>query len=150
MLVVTEDGESLGVLDRNTALERARQADTDLILISPQAQPPVAKIISWSKFKYEQSKKQKKASKNKGGGLKEMWFKPNIEMGDMEHKISRVKEFLKDGDKVKVTIRSQRGATREKMAETMSKVIEMLNSDADLDGDRKQEGRNIIAFFKHK
>ncbi|MBL8015016.1 MAG: translation initiation factor IF-3 [Candidatus Doudnabacteria bacterium] len=151
MLVVTDGGESLGVLDKQTALNKARELESDLVLINPQATPPVAKIIAWSKFKYEQSKKKKKAMKNKGSEVKEMWFKPFIELGDMEHKVGRIKEFLEKGNKVKITIRAGRGPiNREKMSATLEKVLEMLNSVAEAEGDRKQEGRNVIVFVKHK
>lgn len=151
MLVITDEGENLGVLTRQEAINAAYERESDLVLINPGATPPVAKIIPWSKFKYEQSKKKRKAGKSKGGEVKEMWFKPFIELGDMQHKVDRISEFVSKGNKVKITIRANRGPlNRERMQETLEKVLEMLNSVAEVDGDKKQEGRNLIVFVKHK
>ncbi|MCA9378876.1 translation initiation factor IF-3 [Candidatus Dojkabacteria bacterium] len=148
MMVVSEEGQ-LGVLDKETALAKAREAGLDLVLINPQADPPVAKIVSWSKFKYEQTKKRKSQKANKSE-VKEMWFKPFIEDGDLQHKLEQIKEFLKKGNKVKVTVRAKGRSPRDKMQEVMNKVIEQLAEVGEPEGLNKFEGRNIATYIKPK
>lgn len=147
-MVVSEEGQ-LGVLDKETALAKAREAGLDLVLINPQADPPVAKIVSWSKFKYEQTKKRKSQKANKSE-VKEMWFKPFIEDGDLQHKVEQIKEFLKKGNKVKVTVRAKGRSPRDKMQEVMNKVIELLAESGEPEGMNKFEGRNIATYIKPK
>ncbi len=149
MLVITSSGESLGVLSKDIALQKAREAGEDLVLINPQADPPVAKIITWTKFKYEQSKKRKGQS-TKGGEVKEMWFKPFIDDGDLLHKIERIKEFLQKGNKVKVTVRAKYDSDRGKMFAVMDRVKTELDSVAEAESDAKSEGRNLIMFVRAK
>jgi translation initiation factor IF-3 len=88
--VIDENGENLGVLQTSVALEMAKQRELDLVLISPVAVPPVAKIVSWSKYKFDLSKK-KKAQKGKTSEQKGMWIKPFIDEADLAHKLKRVK-----------------------------------------------------------
>ncbi len=153
MLVISDTGESLGVLDKEAALKLAAEAELDLVLINPQAEPPVAKIISWSKFKYEQTKKHK-SSKSKGGDLKEMWFPPSIEQGDLDHKVAKVREFLTKGHKVKLTVRIKRKRgvrfTRDQIKAVMDKVLAQIADLAILDGDPKYEGANLAVFVRKK
>jgi translation initiation factor IF-3 len=149
LMVIDENGEKLGLLDRNTALAIAREKELDLVLISPTAKPPVARILSWTKFKYEQSRK-KRENKGKKVEVKEMWFKPKIEEGDIAHKVSRIKEFITKGDRVKVTIRAQGRVTYTELRNTLARVMERIAEFATLDGDTKQEGRNISVFVKGK
>lgn len=94
MRVIDEEGENLGVISKEEALRIARDRDQDLILVNPNIEPPLAKIMPWSKFKYEQSKKQKV---NKASETKEMWFKPFMEAGDIEYRVRRIEEFLNKG-----------------------------------------------------
>jgi translation initiation factor IF-3 len=143
--VIGSDGENLGVIDKETALAKAREQELDLVLVNPQIDPPVARIISWSKFKYDLSKKQK-SNKGKSGELKEMWFKPFIDTGDLEHKVSRIQEFLDKGNKVKITVRFKRGADRDKMSETMGRIKEAVGKFADIEGEVKKEGRNLSIY----
>ncbi len=149
MRVIAEDGENLGVLDNATAQELARQKELDLILINPQAVPPIAKITSWSKFKYELSKKHK-GNKPKGQEIKEMWFKPFIETGDLEHKVERVKEFIAKGHKVKLTIRARGYVPQEKMYDRINEILTALAETAEPESNPKMEGRNMIVFVKGK
>lgn len=146
--VISDDGENLGVLDKAAALSLARQKELDLILINPQADPPIAKIISWSKFKYEQSKKKSAQSKTKE--VKEMWFKPFIEKADLEHKVKRVAEFLKEGHKVKLTIRAKWGSDQNKLREVVNTILEQLAEDGEAEAPPKFEGRNLSVFVRAK
>jgi translation initiation factor IF-3 len=147
MRVIDEAGENLGLLDKEAALQLARERELDLVLINPHANPPIAKIISWSKFKYEQSKK---AKPNKSSELKEMWFTPFIEDGDIAYRIKRVEEFLSKGNKVKIGVEYKRGADRNRMMETMQKILADIDEFAKRDGDIKPQGRDLIAYVVKK
>jgi translation initiation factor IF-3 len=88
------------------ALELAREQELDLVEISPTANPPVCKILDFGKYKYEQTKKERKAKKGqKIGLLKEVRFRPKIEEHDLQSKIKKVKEFIEDGSKVRIVVR---------------------------------------------
>jgi len=88
------------------ALELARERELDLVEISPTAAPPVCKILDFGKYKYEQTKKERKAKKGqKIGLLKEVRFRPKIEEHDLQSKIKKVKEFIEDGSKVRIVVR---------------------------------------------
>jgi translation initiation factor IF-3 len=122
----------------------------DLVL-SPTGDPPVAKIVDWSKFLYNQKKKQKAAHKSsKAQEMKEMWFKPFIDEGDMMHKLGRVQEFLNKGHKVKLTVRYKRGASWDKMKEVMTRLLEAVSEYAEAEAPPKSEGRNTSVFLKSK
>lgn len=104
--VVDSDGEQYGILSYSEAMRKAEEKEQDLVLIAPQANPPVAKIMDLSKYIYEQSKKDKLAKKNqKTFDIKEIRLSANIEEHDIEIKAKRAEKFINDGDKVKVTVR---------------------------------------------
>jgi translation initiation factor IF-3 len=151
VLVIDENGENLGILKTSDALEMAKQRELDLVLISPAAVPPVAKIVSWSKYKFDLSKK-KKAQKGKTSEQKGMWIKPFIDEADLAHKLKRVKEFLDKGDKVKLEIRRVRGRRTEysKMQETANKIMQLVSEFGEVDGGIKKEGANISIYVKPK
>ncbi|WP_341764648.1 translation initiation factor IF-3 [Candidatus Tisiphia endosymbiont of Beris chalybata] len=103
--LVDENGEMLGIVSIRDALERAEKANLDLVEISPNAEPPVCKILDFGKYKYENKKRIHDAKKKqKAIVLKEMKFKPNISQGDFEIKLRKIKDFLKEGDKVKISL----------------------------------------------
>jgi translation initiation factor IF-3 len=132
------------------ALALAREKELDLVEIAPKAVPPVCKIISWSKFKYEYSKK-KKGTKAPSSQMKEMWFKPLIDEGDLAHKVKRVREFLDDKNKVKLTVRSSRQTSRldkKVFFDLLVKVIADLNDVSEVETAPKLEGRNVYAIIK--
>lgn len=141
----------MGVISKQEALNIAQEKGLDLVLINPQIEPPVAKIIAWSKFKYDLSKKRK-SNKAKRSEIKGMWVKPFIEEGDLVHKISRVEEFISKGNKVKLEIRQAKGkrADREKIKELADRIITMVENFAELEGEIKREGRNTAIFLKPK
>jgi translation initiation factor IF-3 len=108
-MLIDQDGKSLGVVDTNKALDMAYDADLDLVCVAPQAQPPVCKILNYSKFRYEKEKKEKEAIKNqKVVDTKEVQLSPVIAEHDFETKLNQAKKFLQHGDKVKVTLRIKR------------------------------------------
>jgi translation initiation factor IF-3 len=104
--LVGPDGEQLGIKSFREALQIAIDANMDLVNVAPQAKPPVCRIMDYGKFRYEQQKKEKEARKNqKIVDLKEVWFRSNIEEHDYQTKFRNVVKFLKDGDKVKCSVR---------------------------------------------
>jgi translation initiation factor IF-3 len=104
--VIDENGENLGVLFTREAIEQAAEVGLDLVEISPNADPPVAKFLDIGKFKYEAQKKANLARKNqKTQEIKEIKMRPNIDDHDYDTKMKSIQKFLGEGDKVKVTLR---------------------------------------------
>ena len=104
--LIDQDGEMLGVMSARDALMRAYEAGLDLLEISPNAIPPVAKILDYGKYKYEQQKKANEArKKQKVVEIKEVKVRPNIDDHDYDVKMRAMKSFIGEGDKVKVTLR---------------------------------------------
>jgi translation initiation factor IF-3 len=149
MRVIDENGNNLGVLSKQDALKRAQAVDLDLVLVSPEAKPPVARIIDWSKFKYEQTKKARQA---KGHQVKnkEWWFKPNIAENDMEIKLNRVVEFVSKGNTAKLTVRAMKRVPKKQMYDTMNRLREMLNGRVEEISEVRPEGRNLVINVKKK
>jgi translation initiation factor IF-3 len=99
------DGERLGVMPINQALEAAREADLDLVEVAPTAVPPVCRLLDYGKFKYEQAKKERESRKGQHASvLREIRMRPKIDAHDLEMKAKNAEKFLKSGDKVKVTV----------------------------------------------
>lgn len=106
MRLVGEEGEQLGICSLEEALQKAGEAEIDLVEIAPQAEPPVCKLMDYGKFKYRESKKQHEAKlKQKQVQVKEVKFRPRTDEGDYQVKLRNLIRFLEDDDKVKVTLR---------------------------------------------
>jgi translation initiation factor IF-3 len=104
--LIDQDGEMQGVMNAQEALQRAYSAGLDLLEISPNADPPVVKILDFGKYKYEQQKKRNEAKKKqKVIEIKEIKVRPNIDENDYQVKMRAMKSFIEEGDKVKVTLR---------------------------------------------
>lgn len=104
--VIGADGKQVGVLSLTEALEKARKENLDLVEIAPKANPPVAKIISLGKLKYEEEKKRKREKRGiKGGEVKEIRFSPFIGKADYQTRLGRIKEFLKEGNKIRAVVK---------------------------------------------
>ncbi|HVY17244.1 MAG TPA: translation initiation factor IF-3 [Rhodopila sp.] len=104
--LIDQDGEMQGVMSAREAMMRAYQVGLDLVEISPNADPPVCKILDFGKFKYEQQKKKNEAKKKqKVIEIKEIKVRPNIDENDYQVKMRAMKSFIEEGDKVKVTLR---------------------------------------------
>jgi translation initiation factor IF-3 len=104
--LIDQDGEMQGVMSAREAMQRAFTAGLDLVEISPNADPPVCKILDFGKFKYEQQKKKNEAKKKqKVIEIKEIKVRPNIDENDYQVKMRAMKSFIEEGDKVKVTLR---------------------------------------------
>ncbi len=129
--LIDQDGEMLGVMTAREALQRAFQVGLDLLEISPNAEPPVVKILDFGKFKYEQQKKKNEAKKKqKVIEIKEIKVRPNIDENDYQVKLRAMKAFIDEGDKVKVTLRF-RG--REMAHQDIGvRVLERIRADMDV------------------
>lgn len=136
------------------ALDKAYDEDLDLVLVAPNANPPVCKILDYSKFKFEMAKKEKEARKNqKVVEVKEIRLSATIDQHDLETKSKNANKFLKAGDKVKVSLKFKGREVRfvEKGKETILKFVEMLE-EGRIDKEPKLEGRflNVIVLPKDK
>ncbi len=106
VLLIDKEGNKVGVVPLKDALEQAREADLDLVEISPNVKPPVCKILDYGKFRFEKDKKEREArKKQKKIEIKEIRLQPGIDSHDYEFKLEHIKNFLSHGDKVKITIR---------------------------------------------
>ena len=104
--VIGADGEMIGIMSSKEAQALAREAELDLVKISPNAKPPVCKIIDYGKYRYEQARKEKEAKKKqKTIEIKEIRLSPNIEENDLNTKVANARKFISKGDRVKVTLR---------------------------------------------
>ena len=121
--VIGDDGEQFGILSVNEALALATEKNLDLVEISPNATPPVCKIMDYGKFKYEKTKKEKEnKKKQKNVVIKEIRIKPHIDEHDKETKISQIKKFIEKEYKVKISLRL---SGREKLhAESAVKILD--------------------------
>lgn len=148
--LIDAESQNRGIVSIKEALEIAEESGLDLIEISPQANPPVCKILDYGKFRYEQQKKKNEAKKNqKVIEIKELKLRPGIEAHDYEVKVKQAKKFLEQGNKVKLTMRF-RG--REMSANDMGKkVLGQMAEDLDLcskvDSEMKLEGRQITMIL---
>ncbi|MBQ7407992.1 MAG: translation initiation factor IF-3 [Clostridia bacterium] len=145
--LIGENGEMLGVMSARAALEIAEQADLDLVKISPNAVPPVCKVMDYGKFKFETLKRQKEAKKNqKTVEVKEVWLSMTIDVGDLNVKAKQTLKFLAEGNKVKVSIRmrGRQNAHADLGVEVMNKFAAMLGNAAIIEKKPLTENRNII------
>ncbi len=151
--LVGPDGEQIGIKPFREAMQLAIDANLDLVNIAPQAKPPVCRIMDYGKFRYEQQKKEKEARKNqKIVDLKEVWFRSNIEEHDYQTKFRNVVKFLKDGDKVKCSVRFRGREIAH--ANIGQKILERVASEvADIcvvERVPKLEGRSMIMILAPK
>ncbi len=103
--LIDQDGQMIGIVSIEKAMQTAQSVGLDLVEISPNVEPPVCKILDYGKFRYEAKQKAHKAKQNqKTTSIKEMRFRPNIGVGDLQTKIRNIRKFLEDGDKVKVSV----------------------------------------------
>ena len=146
--VLTERGETIGVMTASEAMEKAREADKDLVLITEQAQPPVVKIIELSKHKYQLQQKQAEDRKHaKTQELKEVRFSPFMAEGDFEARLKKVIKFLKRGDKVRLDLLFKgRAITKKEFGfELFNKIFERTTEIATVEIKPKLMGRKLVA-----
>lgn len=143
--MIDSQGEQLGILTKAEALTKARENKLDIIEIAPNADPPVARIVDFKKFRYEESKKERAARKGSEGGLKELWLSPRIAEHDLEVRLKRTREFLDSGHKVKLTVKfkGREMAHQELGYRVLKEVVEKLGDGAAVERDPKMEGRKL-------
>jgi translation initiation factor IF-3 len=148
--LISADGEQAGVVSTEQARELARDTGLDLVEVSPMARPPVCKILDYGKFKFEQEKRIKESKrKQKLGKLKEIRMQPKIEIHDLQFKARQVRQFLEEGNKVKVTIRfrGRELAHTEIGRDVLGRILEMLVESAVLERRPQMEGRFMSMFL---
>lgn len=148
--VVHDKKGSLGIMNIKDALALAREEDSDLVEIVPNANPPVCKIINYGKYKFELQKKNKEAKKKqKLVQLKEIKMRPQISVHDYNFKMKHIREFLNEGNKVKITImfRGREMAHTEFGYDLIAKIIKDLENEASTEKPPKMEGRNLSAVL---
>ena len=145
--LISETGEMLGVMSSREALRLAEEADLDLVKISPNAVPPVCKIMDYGKYKFEQAKKEKENRRNqKIVELKEVQLSMTIDVGDLAVKAKQATKFLEQGNKVKVTIRlrGRQMAHANLAKDVIMNFYEGLKELAAVEKPLNMEGRNLI------
>jgi translation initiation factor IF-3 len=144
--LVGPDGEQIGILSRDDALERAREADLDLVVVAENAKPPVCRLLDYSKYKYEQEQRAKAARKHQQQiNVREIKLRPKIADHDYETKKGHVERFLRGGDKVKVTImfRGREQAYPDRGRALLRRLFDDLGEIAVVEQEPLQEGRNM-------
>lgn len=148
--VVHDERGSLGVMSIKDALALAKEEGSDLVEIVPAAEPPVCKIINYGKYKFDIQKKSKEAKKKqKSVQLKEIKMRPQISIHDYNFKMKHIREFLDDGNKVKITImfRGREMAHTEFGYDLINKIIQDLENEAATEKPAKLEGKNLSAVL---
>lgn len=149
--VVDEKGKQVGVMALSQALKQAQKKGLDLVEVAPQAQPPVCKIIDFKKFKFLEAKKRKEErKKTKKVGLKEVRLTPFIAENDFNFRLERAKEFLKEGDRVKIVVRfkGRQMAKKDFGYRVLEKALERLKDIASVEFEPKFIGRRLEASLK--
>ena len=148
--LIGADGEQIGIVSINEALDAARQADLDLVNIAPNAKPPVCKVIDYGKYRYEAIKREKEAKKKqKVINVKELRLSPNIDTHDLEVKANKANNFLKKGDRVKVTVRF-RGRELGHTSigkDVLNDFAELTSENGIIDKKPTMEGRSMVMFL---
>ena len=151
--VIDQDGENLGVMYTREAMEQAREVGLDLVEVSPNADPHVAKFLDVGKFKYEAQKKANLARKSqKTQEIKEIKMRPNIDDHDYDTKMKKVEEFIGEGDKVKVTMRFRgRELSHGQLGmAVLQRVAEQVAEVAKVEAYPRMEGRQMLMVLAPK
>lgn len=150
--VIDEKGGQLGILSRDEALRTAQEREADLVLIAPKAQPPVAKIIDFKKFLYQEEKKQKEAKKGiKKSTTKDVMLSLFIAEGDLERIIAKGKDFLEDGNQLRVnlSLRGRELGKKDMAFDLVKRYIASLG-EVNISKEPRMEGRVIRAVVARK
>lgn len=152
VLVIGPNGEQVGVKPIEDALTLAQYAALDLVLISPNANPPVCKVMDYNKYRYEKQKKEKEAMKKQKANrseLKEYRLSPVIDVGDFETKLKNATKYLQKGDRIKLTIRfkGRQMAHTELGKEVLERFASRVADYADIDQKPKLDGRTMTCIL---
>lgn len=148
--LIDENGEQVGVVPTQQALQMARDKGLDLMEVSPNAQPPVCKICDYGKFKYEKKKKDHQAKKKQTViKVKEVQLRPQTDEHDLQYKFKNVRQFLEDGDKAKITImfRGREVAYVDQGHKIMKDLAEMVKDIGTVEYYPKLEGKKLIMIL---
>ena len=148
--LISNDGEQLGIVAIQKAQDIAVEKGMDLVKIAPQAKPPVCKIMDYGKFRFEQAKREKEARTNQRVvEIKEIRLTPNIDIGDLNTKVKNACRFLKDGDKVKVSVRFRgREVTHSSLGQDLlHRFAELCSECSTVEKQPKLEGRQMLMFL---
>ena len=142
--VLDANGNMLGVMATREAQRMAEDRGLDLVEITPNAMPPVCKIMDYGKFKYEESIRIKQARKaQKGTQVKEIKFHPGTDVGDINHKLKQIREFLADGNKVRLSLqfRGRENAHRDIGEDKIAEVLDMIKDECTVEQAPRTDGR---------
>lgn len=142
--LIDENGEQKGIVPTTEAMNMAKEAGVDLVEVAPQAKPPVCRLMDYGKYKFDQEKKNRESKKKqKQVKMKEIRMQPKIEEHDLEFKAKHIKQFLDQGNKVKVTVRfrGREMAHTERGREVLDQVLEKLDDSYHVDRKPSMEGR---------
>ena len=151
--VIGEEGQQLGVMALRDALNMAKDAGVDLVMVSPSANPPVCRIVDYGKFKYEQLRREKEAKKKqKTVEVKEVSLSPNIDVNDLNTKCNSARKFIEKGNKVKVSLRfrGREMAHIDSTKHILEDFAEKLSDIAVIEKAPKMEGRSMMMFLTEK
>ncbi len=151
--VIGSNGEMIGILSRDEALQLAEEEGLDLVEIQPNADPPVCKIMDFGKFRFEQQKKASEARKRqKQVEIKELKFRPVTDEGDYQIKMRNIRRFIQEGDKVKINIRFRgREMSHQELGRQMAERIEAdLGDDVVIESRPRLEGRQMVMLIAPK
>ena len=151
--LIGDDGAQLGIMAPSEALRIADEKGLDLVKISPQAVPPVCKLMNYGKFKFEQGKREKEAKKNQHVvEIKEVRMSPGIDIGDFNTKLRNAQKFIADGNRVKVSVRfrGREMAHTDIGRELLERFAQQCADTANLDKTPKLEGRMMSIFLSPK
>ena len=151
--LIDQDGEQLGVKTKAEALKIAEQANLDVVLVAPNAKPPVARIMDYGKFRFEQQKKEREArKKQKVINVKEVRLSPTIDLNDFNTKLRSARKFLEKGDKVKASIRFKgRAITHKEIGQkVLDRLAEETKDIASVEQQAKMDGRSMFLVLAPK
>ncbi|MBX8936985.1 translation initiation factor IF-3 [Enterococcus gilvus] len=151
--LIGQDGEQLGVKSKVEALKIAEQANLDVVLVAPGAKPPVARIMDYGKYRFEQQKKEREArKKQKVINVKEVRLSPTIDLNDFNTKLRNARKFLEKGDKVKASIRFKgRAITHKDIGQkVLDRLAEETGDIATVEQKAKMDGRSMFLVLAPK
>ncbi|MEM7431732.1 MAG: translation initiation factor IF-3 [Pseudomonadota bacterium] len=151
--VIGSDGEQAGVMSLNTAIDLAKDEGLDLVEVSPNAEPPVCRVMDFGKYLFEQNKKaQQSRRKQKQVHVKEIKFRPGTDEGDYQIKLRKLTEFLENGDKTKVTLRfrGREMAHQQLGAQLLKRVRDDLEEFGSVEQMPQMEGRQMVMVIAPK
>jgi len=145
--VIDMEGQQLGIMPPDLAMQKARDVGLDLVEVSPESKPPVCRIMDYGKYKYSQKKKTSEARKNQGSTtIKEVKFRPKIEAHDYSFKVDRIKQFLSGGHKAKITMmfRGREITHQDRARDIMKRIADDIKEHGTVESYPRLDGRNMI------